>query len=266
MTLYSENYTQLAYNDDYNGLFSQIHQTPLYAGNYFIKMSGFAGSSTIPSYTLTITATEPLADPPQNLTALVDGDGVVQLSWDPTTDAASYKVYYGTYPGNWNPSFPADEGAPPIVAPEASATLSGLAPGTIYYFAVSSIDADGLESYLSPEISAEIPVSLDAFEPDDTFALAQPIANGDLQERSIHVASDVDYATFTMPVGGNVRIETDGPVGDSVLYLYNESFTQIAYNDQGGTGNYSFSLIQQDVAAGTYYVKVESWLNGGVIG
>lgn len=71
------------------------------------------------------------------------------LAWDPSPDAgvASYKVYYGGVSGVYSNSVSA--------GPATTATVSGLTAGTTYYFAVTAVDAAGLESGFSAEIAAQ---------------------------------------------------------------------------------------------------------------
>jgi hypothetical protein len=97
---------------------------------------------------------------------------------------------------------------------------------------------------------------------DNTAAAARVIANGEVQERSIHVASDEDWAVFTVGTPGatDVRIETAGAIGDTVIFLFgpNNSTTQIATNDDFGTGKFS-RINLSALATGTYFIRVISF-------
>ena len=99
----------------------------------------------------------------------------------------------------------------------------------------------------------------DAYEPDDSAAAAQAIANGQTQNRTLHGPNeDVDWIKFTVPNGGaqNVVIETDGPSGgDTVMWLYDGSAQQVGYDDDSGTGNFSL-ITTAALGAGTYYLRV----------
>ena len=262
--LYTENYTELAYDDDGAAisLFSRIG-LPLQAGNYYAKATGYSATTEIPSYSITVTATPPLAEAPSNLVATLDGDSVV-LTWDPSPGAVSYNIYYGNYPGSYNPTTAAAEGLPPINSAAASSTLTGLATGSTYYFTVRSVGEDGLESYSAIETSVQIPLETDAYEPNNTFAEAIPLVSGETINLSIHQSADLDYWTFTLPVPATVHLETNGQSGDGQLYVYDASQAQIYYDDDGGTG--LFSMLDMELQPGVYYALTQSYYNGNPIG
>ena len=262
--LYTENYTELDYDDDGGSvsLFSKITM-PLQAGNYYAKATGYSATTEIPSYTITVTATPPLADAPTNLVATLSGEDVV-LTWDASPGAVSYNIYYGNYSGSYNPTVAATEGLPPISAAETTSTLTGLATGSTYYFTVRAVGEDGLESYSAIETSVQIPLQTDAYEPNDTFAQAVPLVSGETINLSIHQSSDLDYWTFTLPVPASVHVETNGQSGDGQLYVYDSSQSQIFYNDDGGTG--LFSMLDMELQPGVYYVLSQSYYNGSPIG
>ncbi len=77
----------------------------------------------------------------------------VTLEWDPNTepDLAGYKVYYGTAPRTY--------GTPITLGKVTTYTVTGLTPGTTYYFAVTAYNTAGLESGFSNEVFATIPLS-----------------------------------------------------------------------------------------------------------
>jgi hypothetical protein len=67
---------------------------------------------------------------PQNLRSEI-GTGQVKLLWDENTDAATFKVYYGTSPGVF--------GSAKSVR-KNEVIITGLQSGKTYYFAVSALD------------------------------------------------------------------------------------------------------------------------------
>jgi hypothetical protein len=71
--------------------------------------------------------------------------GEVNLSWDPSANAAGYRVHRGTGPGDY--STPSDEGN------TTSATIPGLADCVTWYFAVTAYNAAG-ESGFSTEVAS----------------------------------------------------------------------------------------------------------------
>jgi hypothetical protein len=80
--------------------------------------------------------------------------GAIALAWDANLQAnvAGYKLYYGTASRSYPDSV--DTGS---LAPSAGGTvrytITGLAPGQIYYIAATAYDASKAESNLSNEVS-----------------------------------------------------------------------------------------------------------------
>jgi fibronectin type 3 domain-containing protein len=75
----------------------------------------------------------------------------VTLEWDPNpeTNVVGYRVYWGLASGNYAWS----DG---VSAPSTTLTISNLQGNREYFFAVTAVDADGLESDFSDEVSAVI--------------------------------------------------------------------------------------------------------------
>ena len=99
----------------------------------------------------------------------------------------------------------------------------------------------------------------DSFEPDNSYSTANPITtDGQLQSHSIDPAADADWLTFTLDASiSAVVIETSGVAGDTVMWLYDDQFTELQYDDDGGTGR--FSIIQATLPAGTYYISIQEY-------
>ena len=104
----------------------------------------------------------------------------------------------------------------------------------------------------------------DAYEPDNSFTDAQPIALNETQTHSIHVVGDQDYGTFTLSSATDIIIETDGLLGDTILYLYDGTYTLMTSNDDGGNGFFSRISVTA-LPPGTYYTKVEEFANDATI-
>ena len=101
------------------------------------------------------------------------------------------------------------------------------------------------------------PPERDQYEPDNTPGRAHAIKPDEKQTRSLHESTDVDWARFRLRVRSNVRLETSGSTGDTLLSLYgpDSSSQLIKRDDNGGEG--SFSRISQNrLEPGVYYVKV----------
>ncbi len=94
----------------------------------------------------------PSADTPSG-SDISPNSGTARLSWDASTgtNIAGYKVYLATVSGVY--------GTPvaTISVGVTTYTLTGLATGTTYFFAVTAFDLDGIESTFSNEVSKSIP-------------------------------------------------------------------------------------------------------------
>jgi len=79
------------------------------------------------------------------------GQGSVVLAWDASPDptVVGYNIYYGTASRMYTNQVP--------VGNATLATVAGLAPATIYYFAATTVNAAGLESDFSTEASYAVP-------------------------------------------------------------------------------------------------------------
>lgn len=88
-----------------------------------------------------------LLNPVQAQDATLPGPYSITLAWtgSPSPEAVGYLIYYGTASGQYLNCVD--------VGNVTANTVSGLAGGTTYFFAISSYDANGLESSLSQEIS-----------------------------------------------------------------------------------------------------------------
>jgi hypothetical protein len=77
----------------------------------------------------------------------------IMLAWDPSsvTNVAGYKIYSGTTSHVYTGVV--------AVGNTTSATISGLVPGTTYYFAATTLDAAGDESSFSNEASYTVPLT-----------------------------------------------------------------------------------------------------------
>jgi len=81
--------------------------------------------------------------PPVSITAGASTDTTVALSWNPGNDThrlVGYKIYWDTDPGaSTNYAFNSVTNAGQVAFVGATATISGLTPGTTYYFTVTSL-------------------------------------------------------------------------------------------------------------------------------
>jgi fibronectin type 3 domain-containing protein len=93
------------------------------------------------------------SDPSLNSNLSTGNSGTARLSWDTSAakDIAGYKIYLATTSGGYgNPIS--------MTSTDVTAyTVTGLAPGTTYFFVVTAFNTDGTESTFSNEVSTTIP-------------------------------------------------------------------------------------------------------------
>ncbi|MCP4493718.1 MAG: hypothetical protein GY820_41405, partial [Gammaproteobacteria bacterium] len=96
-------------------------------------------------------ATPTAPEPPTNIQAISGpGNGEVTVNWSLSTspDVDHYKIYQGTNPGSYTYTY--------NYIPwywNSGTVLSGLTNGATYYYAMTAVDGDGLESQMSAETS-----------------------------------------------------------------------------------------------------------------
>jgi len=102
-----------------------------------------AGNISANSTSVSVTTPPP---PPSNSAS---------LAWDSVTapTLSGYRVYFGTAPGTYLQSL----GQGISVGNVTAYTLTGLASGSRYYFAVTAFDTLGMESPYSNEVFKDIP-------------------------------------------------------------------------------------------------------------
>ena len=277
--------TNLIASDDNsgNGAFSRI-EANLGPGLYYVAVTEYWGLNPIPTYTLSVTLVLPDAYEGDNTAAqasTIATDGTPQdhsihlgtdVDWAKFTLLGSSNVVIET-------SDTSGDTMLWLYGPDSSTTLiqfdndggnnlfsrvqRDLGPGT-YYVRVAENGADDVIPDYTLTVTATPLLPPDALEPDDTPAQAAPIAtDGTPQNRSIHFEPDVDWATFTLAQPSEVVIATNGPAGDTEMWLFgpNDPTLLLAYDNDGGPG--AFSLIERlggnALAAGTYYVQVREF-------
>lgn len=100
--------------------------------------------------------------------------------------------------------------------------------------------------------------AVDTYESDNTPANATDLGSATTtsSNHALAPANDVDWYVFDLTSPGDVALETTGPSGDTAITLYDATMSQLAYDDDGGTGLFSL-LGEPYLPAGTYYVLVD---------
>jgi len=111
---------------------------------YVVTAVNSAGESPNSNEASATPEAPPIPDPPTGLTA-TPGNEQVELNWNASSGATSYKVYRGTTSGDYDTVFPG--------ITDTSYTDTGLTNGVTYYYAVTAVNSSG-ESGYSNEASA----------------------------------------------------------------------------------------------------------------
>jgi formylglycine-generating enzyme required for sulfatase activity len=155
---------------------------------YFVVTASNEYGESAPSFE--VSATPAPAGPPltpNDVTAVLKGDGRVVLSWPQVPGAISYNVYYQT-------RFPASRRSPQRILnvassdPVVSTTLEGLSNRTAYFFAVTALNGSG-ESTESRNVSATPLAAADELEPPSKRMVlipAGPFEMGDTLDRTLY--------------------------------------------------------------------------------
>jgi phosphodiesterase/alkaline phosphatase D-like protein len=117
----------------------------------------------------------------------------VSLAWNANTesDLAGYKIYWGTASRTY--------GTPVTLGLVTTYTVTGLTPGTTYFFAATAYDTAGNNSGYSNEVSTTIPV-IDVTPPVISSILVSGVTGtGAIVAWTTNEASDtqVEYGTTT---------------------------------------------------------------------
>ena len=97
------------------------------------------------------------------------------------------------------------------------------------------------------------------FIPDDhgnAIARATQAMSGTAITGNIETGDDQDYFSIAVSGVGTLTTTTTGST-DTIGHLYNNRGTQLATDDDGGTGS-NFNILYSITVAGTYYVRVTS--------
>lgn len=107
----------------------------------------------------------------------------------------------------------------------------------------------------------------DSYEPNENPSEATPLRNNEMQTHHI-VFGEEDWFTFTLTETSDVTIMTNGYAGyDTKIWLFDDSLSELAYDDIGGLIKFSkieacaTNAAESDTFSldeGRYYVQVQS--------
>jgi hypothetical protein len=281
--------TQVAYNDDGNGLFSRISLSSLAAGTYYVKVQAYGNNSTIAAYTLRASWTDVTTVPS-------DGNDTSVTATTVTNNSAASAEIGTAGDIDWYQFTIGSNGATSVVVetngsggdtvmwlygPGSASTqvaynddgnglfsrinLASLGAGTYYVKVQAYGNTSTIAAYtLRTAWTDGTPPVADG---NDSPSTATAVNNRQTASAAINLSTDVDWYRFVVGANGasDMVIETAGSSGDTEMWLYgpNGSSTQIAYNDDSN-GNFA-RINLASLAAGTYYVKVQSYRNNSTI-
>ena len=232
--------------------------------NFSAVSQSNTGNDFARSSAVTVRPTPQVPAAPTNLAAVSTSATRIELNWqDNSGNESGFQIERKTgETGRWSRIA--------TTRPNVSGySNTGLTTDTTYSYRVRAVNSVGSSAY-SAEVTA-IPAAIgDSFENDNSPDVATTIAtNGTTQVHSIHRPSDVDWVKFTLTQTSLVTIETSGSRGNTRLWLYgsNGVSDQIAYDDNGGAGDFSkiVRIGGNALGAGTYFVKVDDNNNNSTI-
>jgi len=166
---------------------------------YFVVTAVNADGESEESVEVSATPTAAPAPPAPENVAATAGDGSASIGWDNVTGATSYNVYYSTATGVTKTTGTKVAGA---TSPEI---VTGLIRGTSYYFVVTAVNSDDVESADSEEATA-IPDP-----PNPSYSQADLAGTWNI--RVILSGTSPGWYGVTAAVDNSGNVTTSGPVG-----------------------------------------------------
>ena len=169
------------------------------------------------------------------------------FSWLPNTepDLAGYKIYYGLSTGDYTTHV--DVGLPPTENGRVHATISGLTPGTTYYFAATAYNADDLESDYSTEVVWTVPddsngntVPVAAFTVSPNPGTASEAVTFDASPSS---DADGDQLSYIWSFGDGTTLTTFSPQVTHTYSVANSYTVRLEVDDGTATSQASSTVL-----------------------
>lgn len=126
--------------------------------------------------------------------------------------------------------------------------------------AVQFGEAAVIEEVYLPLIGKGGGVTCDLAEPNNSFARATVVTTDSPSQQVFSYDADVDYLTFEVTQAGEYTVQTAnlGPDTDTTLYLYDQAYYLLDWNDDAVVG-VLWSRISRYLEAGRYYLKAEDY-------
>jgi len=216
-----------------------------------------------------------LYDATGNEIATDDDDGTDACSLlDPGVDAGAANLAVGTYYVSVREFF--DDEAQPYYYLKLKLSPPGCGDGVKQ--APEQCDDGNLVDTDACTNACTLQPSTPEVEPNGGIATATPLMAGTYAfEGAISPVGDQDWYAITVPAGASLILETSDSMNptscgfDTIITFYSPSMLQLATDDDDSAFG-ACSLLTgangdavENLAAGTYYVKVEEYLNDGTI-
>jgi hypothetical protein len=181
----------------------------------------------------------------------------VTVAWDPNQEptVAGYKVVYG--PASRSYSYTVDVGL------STSLSISGLQPGTTYYFAALAYNATGQQSAYSNEISYMPPVT-----PSCSFVIAPTSksfsSSGGTGSVSVTTSAGCSWSASSSASWITVTSAASGSGNGVVNYSVSSNSNSSARAGNINIGNQTLSVSQSAKTVASYTITASAGSNGSI--